>query len=442
MEKTYPLAINNRSAPKPRSRLFYWVPSIDVIALFAFICGSSFLHGQGQLRLLGIIFVTSFFIAHYFTLNTTISKLFPAPPELLFYTTWVLWAGITGFVVAIDYRLFIENYQVLVQMFVMLWMTYAISRTHKTADPVYAALLVGGLIQIVSVLSGMTDLRSLMQERALGLTQNPNSLGFRMVWCVFAGLIFWHRSNRRWFIIKTVIGAIIVAAMYVLMASGSRKSAVAVAFLVFGWAGFAVAPLKGIGTYVKRFLMAMAVVCVLIQVAPFILENTPVGKRFADFFEQGQIDQAIEKNIRYRMYVDGLRIFLDHPIFGVGLDNFRMYFYTGQYSHSDYIEPLATTGLIGFILYQAFYFFLMLRCLRLIKVVDDLQVLYRLKMILLGLLTIMLLGFGTPQHTSQAVFLLLTAFSVDTWLIKEKWLKTNDRNSQINHSTFKGKFEP
>jgi O-antigen ligase len=114
------------------------------------------------------------------------------------------------------------------------------------------------------------------------------------------------------------------------------------------------------------------------------------------------------------MYADGLEIFFEYPIFGVGLSNFGAYFRTGQYSHSDIMEPLATTGLFGFILYQSFYLLLIARVWRLLKCAGNDSTRYRLRMILLGVLTILVLGLGTPHYTSAPVFLLLTAFSVST----------------------------
>ena len=134
----------------------------------------------------------------------------------------------------------------------------------------------------------------------------------------------------------------------------------------------------------------------------------------------GSIFQGFEHNVRHDMYVEGFKIFLQHPIFGVGLNNFGKYFYTGQYSHSDYMEPLATTGLVGFAFYQAFYVILFLRTRRLLKVVTDPGVRYKLKMILIGLGAIMVIGFGAPHYTSQAVFLLLLAFSVYTWNLQRQ----------------------
>ena len=137
-----------------------------------------------------------------------------------------------------------------------------------------------------------------------------------------------------------------------MLASGSRKSTIALGFLIGGWALFASSPRKSIGGLLPRFVLFGLVMTVLAVVTPFVMENTLVGRRFEIFAESGSGDlaSAVRQQGRYAMYVEGVKMFIRHPVCGVGLNNFGAHFVTGQYSHSDYIEPLATTGVIGFVL--------------------------------------------------------------------------------------------
>jgi O-antigen ligase len=64
---------------------------------------------------------------------------------------------------------------------------------------------------------------------------------------------------------------------------------------------------------------------------------------------------------RARMFARGIQVFLENPILGVGLDMFRTVDVfsgkaIGQNAHSNYIEVLATTGIIGGVLYYAMYY--------------------------------------------------------------------------------------
>lgn len=401
---------------------FAWARRIDGLALFAFASGTCFLFGYGQQRALGIMMVVSVLLTYVRRPRLFLRGLTPLPPELRLYSAWVLWAGLTGAVVAVDLGRFWAGYRVLLQVFVMVWAAYAILRNMRGVDVVFLALLTGALVQVGFVASGTSvegGVGGLMSSpaQALGNTKNPNGLGFLMVWCVVSALVYWHGSRRSASYRKPMMLAVITVATVVLFASGSRKSALALGLVVLGWVVFARGTSRGARKIVSSIILGSIVIFGAVNFGPDLVERTPVGRRFNKFLQEGHGDvgEATRSNIRYRMYVDGLKIFADHPVSGVGLNNFGKYFYTGQYSHSDYIEPLATTGLVGFVLYQSFYFLLISRILRLLRMVRDRKERYRLRMFLLGIMAIMVIGLGAPHYTNQPVFLLLTAFSVSTW---------------------------
>ncbi len=411
----------HRPAKKPGGS-FSWGRRLDGLALFAFACSVMFLSGYGQQRILGIAMIVAFSLTTLPRLSPALRRLSPVPPELWLYSAWVVWTGLTGLLVAIDLDLFWAGYRVLLQMFVMVWVAYAIMSNLKNVDVVFLALMTGGLVQIVFVLGGATGLQYAIHpsQRELGTATNPNSLGFAMVWCTLCALSFW-RVHGSWRVIRqALILTLVVAAIFVMLASGSRKSALAMGLLVFSWAVFGRATVKSIRNLYASVIIGGVLVFGFVSIAPDLMDSTVVGRRFQQSSGEGVggIGEAFERDGRYDMYVDGLRIFLEHPVFGVGLNNFQRYFYSGQYSHSEYIEPLATTGLIGFALYQSFYILLLLRIRRLLGVVHDRVIRYRLKVILLGIMAIMVIGLGAPHYTNSPVFLLLTAFSVYTWNLR------------------------
>ena len=62
----------------------------------------------------------------------------------------------------------------------------------------------------------------------------------------------------------------------------------------------------------------------------------------------------------------GWNWFLEHPVFGVGVNNFRALsnlvpLFAGKnfYAHNNYIEMLVGCGLVGFILYYSAHFYLL-----------------------------------------------------------------------------------
>ncbi len=416
---------------------FAWLRHIDGVALFAFASGTCFLFGYGQQRTLGIMMVISVLLANARRPRSFFSRLTPLPPELRLYSAWVLWAGLTGVFAAADLGRFWVGYRVLLQIFIMVWAAYAILRNMGGVDVVFLALMTGAFIQIGFVATGTAaagGIGNLMgsSQRVLGITKNPNSLGFFMVWCVICALVFWYGSRRSALYRKPFVLAVIAVATVVLFASGSRKSTLAWGLLVFAWVIFARGTARGVPKIASWVVVGSVVLFGVVTFGPDLLEKTTVGRRFNQFLQEGggDVGDAARSNIRYRMYVDGLKISVEHPVFGVGLNNFGVYFNTGQYSHSDYIEPLVTTGLVGFVLYQSFYFFLISRILRLLRVVRDRKDRYRLRVYLLGIMAIMVIGLGSPHYTNLPVFLLLTAFSVSTWALQRRLMQEAAFDSQ------------
>lgn len=423
------MEINNRSY------LTAWYRRLDGIALFLFAAGTGFLTGKNQLRAVGLFMAVAFFLANSRKFLRGLSWLRPIPPELLFYSAWVLWVFTTGPLVAVDLEYFWAGGHVLAQMFVMVWIVYGILRiTRGGENAIFLGLILGAVVEIFPVVTGMQGMESLIEEprrakRVMGLTHNPNCLGFLMVWATVATLVFWksRKMNIFW---KALSFMLIGFCAYVLLATGSRKSSIAFVFVLWAWATFALP--EGVGRGLRRIAIPVVLGAMTLWLFSTygmkLAANTPVGVRWQRMMEAGggSVFQGFEHNVRYDMYVEGFKIFLQHPIFGVGLNNFCAYFY-GYYSHSDYIEPLATTGLIGFILYQAFYVILLLRLRQLLKWATDSGMRYKLKMMLIGLGAILIIGFGVPHYTNQPVFLLLVAFSVYTSKLQRQVAMTRRR---------------
>lgn len=414
------------------SGIFDWVRHLDAIVLFLFVCGANFLHGYGQGRMLGIAMIGLFFLIHLPWFSYVLQRVIPPPPELLCYTTWVAWAVFTGYAVAIDPYYFWKTSRVTLQVLVMVWIVYAILRTRQTVDVVLLAIVAGGLIQIAAIWLGQTDVRVVgVGERQMGLTANANSLGFRMIYCILCGLMFWQVQGRWRILVRAGILALIPVSSFVLISSGSRKSSLALVFALSCWALFTSSVTQRMRAYLARIFIVGILLAILANVMPFVLDNTVLGKRFEQFYNKGQgsIVAAAKANKRYDLYLDAAEIFLEYPLFGVGLGNFQVHSIIGGVSHSDYMETLANTGLIGFLLYQSFYWFLLFRSFALLRWVKDAETIYRLKMIIISVMTIMLIGFGWFHYNSSLVFILLTTFSVYTWEVRRSVKNTLRGNS-------------
>jgi O-antigen ligase len=377
-----------------------------------------FLNGNNQLRSLGLLLCAAFLTTHACNPRRLLGQLKPLAPEIKCYLIWVVWACLTGYWVAPSRELFWSATGVLLQMAVLVGVAFATMVYRPHAIPgVWMAVIAGGMVQIVYVVSGVSQgTAATVANQVLGLTSNPNGLGFTMVWTALSLLFFWNIQSRVQPWIRAISLALLIPIGYVIAISGSRKSLLVFGFLVAAWAVFASSARRNSAGILARLTIIGGVVIAGYFALPLIMEHSIVGERFAKLTASGDgsIQGAAESNARYWMYVDGFTMFREHPVCGVGLNNFGYYFPTGQYSHSDYMEPLATTGLPGFILYQSFYVFVILRAFRLMRVVQSPNTLHHLKMIVIGIGAIMLIGIGAPHYGSQKVFILLTTFSAYT----------------------------
>lgn len=130
------------------------------------------------------------------------------------------------------------------------------------------------------------------------------------------------------------------------------------------------------GVFIAKAVLAIP----LLAVGAFALYtltqvNADIGERIEQTFDTegaivtrvvGFVDVLVSGDVaaegsdnslgsRAKMIEEGVRILGDHPIIGVGLDNYRFVSEAGTYSHSNPIEVAVSTGLIGLFLYYSIY---------------------------------------------------------------------------------------
>lgn len=120
--------------------------------------------------------------------------------------------------------------------------------------------------------------------------------------------------------------------------------------------------LLNISFYSSITLKKILALCIAIGFLIYIVFNNEymyllLGTRLEDFLGSiGVLDTLVigdSTNIRSDMYVKGIDMWMDAPIFGNGLGAFTAYSGYHTYSHNTYIEILSSFGIIGFFV---FYF--------------------------------------------------------------------------------------
>ena len=120
---------------------------------------------------------------------------------------------------------------------------------------------------------------------------------------------------------------------------------------------------------IRTFQVVLAVVIVAYCIMNIPLLYNVLGVRIERMFLAFSEGKGGDMSTLDRIYFiqRAIEVFLQNPIHGVGLDNFRHYNYNDYYAHNNYVELAADLGVLGVIAYYWFPLSLLIksgRCLR------------------------------------------------------------------------------
>ena len=218
---------------------------------------------------------------------------------------------------------------------------------------------------------------------------------------------------------KLIVCFVILLCAFGVLSSGSRKSLLVFAFVIIAWVWLPLAPRSSRGSCLWRVSIVISILIFGGSLGAYIMENTLAGERMSKRLDaSNNVAEAEEK--RVTLYLEGLEMTAGNPLCGVGMNQFKVLSSTGMYSHSNYMEPLATTGIIGFLLYQGIFFMPLIRARRVILICNSLEIKYKLRIIIIGSVAILLLGLGAPFNNSTTVLPILALFSAYTFRLEKR----------------------
>jgi O-antigen ligase len=205
--------------------------------------------------------------------------------------------------------------------------------------------LIAGLSLALPNLAGSFDVNGSVER--LGPLGASGDAGINRFagWLAVGAVLPWVALDGRRRVLTIVAKALSVAIIVALVATASKAALIAVAVGAACWV-----VLSGRG---HRALNGMSLMTIL--TAGWFLLPTGVHERFAEF------DQAnSDAYSRFAIWDAGLKMFLAHPLFGVGVGNYATfapsYFPQGtgyqeaQAAHSVLVGALAETGVVGTLL--------------------------------------------------------------------------------------------
>jgi len=285
------------------------------------------------------------------------------------YTIWILlfvvvcggsvsWASSKQLVITLMVGLFV-NLSVLLLLRSSIHCREDVKRTMIL---LLIAISVNGLYMLIINRHSITGVNTGIQSTANRLGGqngwNANSIG--MLMSIGFIIYFYLFQTEKRIVFKILYGLACVLATFIALVTGSRKAFVtvivgAVAYLLF----------DAKGKRSRNIIIITGVITILY----YIVRKIPyfyaiIGWRLdgalALFIGKGVVDHSTM--IRSQFVEAGIKVFLSHPILGVGIDCFRQYnaAITGYswYAHNDYVEILADLGIVGFLIYYVAYAYL------------------------------------------------------------------------------------
>lgn len=238
--------------------------------------------------------------------------------------------------------------------------------------------------------------------RFAGTFGNANVLSFFMSFSILASVLllnFFYKNRGK--IIKTALVLNIPLCLYIIVQTGSRT----------GFAmGFSMLFLFFLPYFksIKSTITALFFIILFMATFLYMLNDDDFSEQFEFVFKRFESAQeTIEgtgaegsTEMRFFYINKGIKIWLERPFVGVGLDNFSHYHHT--YAHNNYVEILATLGLIGFILLYSFYYNIFLSFLHVKDLVFKVTGIF-------SLLIFLIMDFGTVSYYN-AIYLMFLIY--------------------------------
>ena len=245
-------------------------------------------------------------------------------------------------------------------------------------------------------------------ELESGASVSTNDIGSIMAFGCFAVLFAFGLKQHKG-IIKTAIKiGYIIAAVSVVFIAGSRKSILAI-LILFGLIFLLCGRdfLKNI-SLLQFVLVLLLIVGAVIFVYYYLLPNVESTNMYIRIWGRNAEDTAESDQGRLDLYSQALQEFGDHIICGMGFNNFSVTH--GNYTHSTYVEPLACSGIIGF-LYLAPYVMILVKQIKLIRLYrDNIEERIWQKELLAFYISFLFVGIGIPYIYKDIPCIILGMF--------------------------------
>lgn len=208
---------------------------------------------------------------------------------------------------------------------------------------------------------GSLEFRSL---RYIGASANVNITSFSLLYKVPILLYFFSNENR--ILVKTFYVIVFMSTLLIISVLGTRSAYISTCVIMISYILYM--------TQIKNgFLFKMKQILPIISSALIIIfTSSIISKKGTDLISRASTinidtnDGSVDQRLRY--YKHGISYFLENPIIGSGIGNWKIFsikydrenidgYVIPYHAHNDFIQLLVELGIFGLLLYSTFIFF-------------------------------------------------------------------------------------
>jgi len=339
-------------------------------------------------------------------LATIFQEKFSFSKEIICWIVYTVLSLITA-VFAINMQTALNGIGVYIRRLVLIMMIAYICEKEGSVKFAIRVLAVTAVACAASCLIMNVDVSKKLELES-GANISTNDIGSIMAFGCFAVLFAFGLKEHKG-LIKTIIKiGYIVVAVSVIFLAGSRKSILAILILfalIFLLCGRDF--LKNIST-LQFVLVLLLIVGAVIFVYYYLLPNVESTDMYQRVWGRKAEGTAESDEGRIELYRQALQEFGNHFICGLGFNNFSVTH--GNYTHSAYVEPLACSGIIGF-LYLAPYVMILVKQIKLIRLYrDNIEERIWQKELLAFYIAFLFVGIGIPYMYKDIPCIILGMF--------------------------------
>ncbi len=362
------------------------------------------LYGRLGFQILNQIILWGFGpILAFYVLEPKLGILHKTPKEYFFYLSMLLFAYL-GYLNIEDTLRFYRYIQVFIANFVLMIIVYYAINNVKEWELVWKIVgLVGLIVALIGYFVEVPAIETDEYFRLTGITGNANGTANYARVSIVAALILLQLTEKK--IMKIFIWASIIFLAYTILLTASRGNFGILVFILGGYVAF---------NYFKGWRIILLLLLLfffgnlIVYLGETFLSNYYLFDRLT---RNDSVSAALDDEARLQLYLVAWNQFLEHPLLGVGLNQFRFYA-EGKISHTDILDILVQLGIFAGFIYCSIYVILFNKIIKLKKFFTSQKDVRVYQILLLCFSSELFFGLSNPNWFTQLQMVVLSLMIV------------------------------